>query len=126
MKQNIPIPEEFFDYLEANGYRRYDSEDGLRPGFVNDERKYISFKYDKATIGMYYDGSDDEAPNWSDYAVVDGISQLDLFKFMLVMHAFDIVPLKDFIRQAKKEITPPLFEDLATMIRSVSPIFDHL
>lgn len=43
------------------------------------------------------------AAGYSRYMAVTSIADLDLFKWMLLFHIADIVPLKDFIKEAQKE-----------------------
>lgn len=98
------IPAEFLDYLEANGFVLYPSSDGHSITYGTRE-KSVYLKYDKATFYQYYEGSDDEAPDFSEYGSVSGLDQLDMFKWQLILHAFDVVPLRSFIQRARKEST---------------------
>jgi hypothetical protein len=111
---NPLIPEEFFEYLEANGFRRSHSADGKATYLTNGETG-IMFRYEKATFYTWFDGSDDEWPDIKEFGSVDGLSQLGIFGFMLVLHAYNIVSMKGVIREARKE-EPDLFRRMAEII----------
>jgi len=101
MNGNPLIPEDFIRYLELNGFRQVQILDNCIA--LNDSRHTVEFKGDKATFYTYYDGSMDEAAEFTEYASVEGISQLDDIKFMMLCHCFDLVPLRECKRRAWAE-----------------------
>lgn len=111
------ISQDFIDYLEANGFAGSWSEDGRSwSSLANDKR--VGIKYDKITFATFHEGDEQTYPDFSEYGSVDGVSQLDFFKFQLVLHAFDIVKLNDFIKRARRELSD-LFPGL---VSKVSPL----
>lgn len=119
MRQNTDIrskypdyPESFAGYLEVNGYTKHTSNDLLTVSFTN-WPKVVMFQRDAAYFFEIHDGDDDRATEKSQYGMVDGLCQMDDFKFMLQMHIFDIVPMKDFVRRVKKESdVHPIFQPM--------------
>lgn len=112
---HILITQEFLDYLYVNGYDGSWSKDGLTWTAIRND-KCVQIKYDKITFFTYCDGDEETYPDFSQYASVDGVSQLDIFKFQLILHAFHIVPLQQFIKMARSA-EPDLFNDIANIIR---------
>lgn len=99
---NLLIPEDFVEYLAVNGYSVHEGDD-KKSVTCTDRNTSVQFKDDTATFFTYYDGSFDEAPEFCPYGSVSGLCQLDIFKWQLVCHAFDIVNLKDVRRRAREE-----------------------
>lgn len=103
-KQNACFLQEAGDYLVSNGYKKSEGS------YVNGATYFI--KGDKSVI-VYGDNVDflirDEGepdqrrPSNSRYMALTGISELDLFKWMLLFHIGDIVPMQQFIKEVKKQ-----------------------
>lgn len=116
---NLLIPDDFFLYLEANGFHLYVSDDKRTVSAIDRERG-VQIRNDTASFLKYYHGSDDETADFSIYASVSGVSQMDIFKWQLVLHAFDVVPLQQFMKRAKVQ-GHDLFHD---MVKIIAP--EHL
>lgn len=98
---NPLISKDHIEYLEANGFRQVQIFDNCIA--LSDSRHTVEFKGDKATFYTYYDGSFDEAAEFTEYASVSGMSQLDISKFIMLCHCFDLVSLQDAKRRAMQE-----------------------
>lgn len=108
--QNSNMQSPFFnieagDYLEANGYLRRDGD--LVPNTIY----FTAKKGDKALVVyndnvdfmVYDDGEEGQRlPGYSRYMAHTGIADLDIFKCMLLFHIADVVPMQQFIKEAKK------------------------
>lgn len=104
---------EFGDYLTCNDFRSYVSDNGRFITFFNGD-KAARFENDSLLVMEKVVGDDDRGDHITVLAKFDGLSQMDDFKFMLQMHIFDIVTLKDFVQRVKRK-EPVLF----------SGLFDH-
>lgn len=110
MKRNPLIDPMFIDYLEAQGYPGSWSDDkSMWTGIARD--KAVQIKDDTITFFTYCEGEDDRAPEFSRYGQVVGLSQFDFFKFQLICHCFDVVPIKSFLQKVRQQ-EPDLMEDL--------------
>lgn len=113
---NPLINEDFVSYLICNGYNAHESDDKTMVTCV-DRRTSVQFKNDTATFWTYYDGGEDEAPDFKEYGSVSGLAHLDAFKWQLICHAFNVVPLQQFIQRAKREISP-----IDQVLKSIFPL----
>lgn len=111
----ILISQEFFDYLFVNGFDGSWSKDGHTWTAIHND-KLIHIKFDRISFSTFCEGDEQTYPDFSEYGSVDGVSQLDLFKFQLILHAFDIVPLQQFIKRVR-HTEPDLFNDLSNLVR---------
>lgn len=103
-KRNQCFLEEAGEYLKANGYKITGN------AYINGS---IRFEKGDTAVIVYGDNVDflawdDGEPGqrgegYSRYMALTSIADLDLFKWMLLFHIADIVPLKDFIKEAQKE-----------------------
>lgn len=94
------LKEEFSDYLLANGYFR--SEFSTESFFKGDLA--VIFRNDHVDIMVLNEEEPGERKaGLSKYMSFCGISQLDTFEFMLLMHITGVVKLKHFISAVKKE-----------------------
>lgn len=101
--QNHCFLEEAGDYLEANGYQRSE-------GKLVDNALY--FLKDGNGVVIYGDNVDfmvstEEEPGqrragFVRHMALAGIAGLDIFKWMLLFHVTDTVPLQGFIKTATK------------------------
>lgn len=112
MQKNPLIDLSFIEYLEQYGYAGSWSEDGQSWTALAQD-KYISIKNDTIVFCTFCEGEDDRAPEFSEYARVKGIGQLNFYKFVQLLDCFDIVPMKKLIRDARKE---GLFHDVAEIL----------
>lgn len=125
IKQTIENPcflKEAGEYLEANGYTR---KDGQRVSgtlyFFNGAKGVIVYN-DNVDFVIHDDGEPDQRrPGYSRYMALTGISDLDMFKWMLAFHIADIVPMQHFIQAARKEVPA----DVAALNSVFVTIFDH-
>jgi hypothetical protein len=96
--------EEAGEYLEENGYTRGHGK------IVSDTIYFFNGKHavviydDRVEFQIYDDGETEQRrAGYSKYMSFAGIGDLDLSKWMLLLHIADIVPMKDFISTEKKE-----------------------
>ncbi len=118
-KQNACFLEAAGDYLVSNGYTR------SAASHINGSIRFI--KGDTLVI-VYGDNvdfltsdagePDQRNAHFSRFMALTGISELDLFKWMLMFHIADIVPMQQFIKEAKKE-------EPADVTGFIVQIFDH-
>lgn len=103
-RQNPFFLVEAGEYLEANGYTRTEGEMVAGTIYFYKDGKAVMVYNDNVDFMITDDGEPDQRkPGYSRYMALTGISDLDLFKWMLLFHMADIVPLKQFIREARKE-----------------------
>jgi hypothetical protein len=98
-KQNECFLKEAGDYLVANGYTTSVSQFNGSIKFVKDDKTVMVFG-DNIDF-LTWDG--DRKPRLKLYMAVTNIADLDIFKWMLLFHIADVVPLKQFLNEAKKE-----------------------
>jgi hypothetical protein len=114
--------EEAGDYLVANGYSRKDGQhlNGCIYFFNGD--KAIMVYNDNVDFMVYDDGEEGQRrAGYYRYKAHTGIADLDLFKWMLLFHIADIVPMQQFIQAARKEVP----EKVAALNDVFVQIFDH-
>lgn len=109
------ISQDFIDYLEGNGFVGSWSEDGLSWSSLANYKR-VAIKYDKITFSTFHEGDEQTYPDFSEYGSVDGVSQLDIFKFQMILHAFDVVPISQFIKRLVRQ-EPSLFNDISNLIK---------
>lgn len=102
---NPCFPEEAGEYLEANGYLRSEGD------LVANTIYFTAKKGDKAVVVyndnvdfmVYDDGEEGQRrAHYSRYMAHTGIADLDIFKWMLLFHIADVVPMQQFIKEARK------------------------
>lgn len=102
--QNPCFLEEAGEYLEANGYKR--SEGSSLPGatyFFKKELGVVVYG-DNADFIIYDEGEPDQRREcYRRYMCITDIARLDIFKWMLLFHISDTVPLQDFIKSIPAE-----------------------
>jgi len=108
---NQLIPDEFLDYLVASGYRVQIRGKNAVDLYAGDH--CVAIKNHTVTFWQYIDGDDDTAPDIHSFGGVQGIDQLDFFGWQLLLHAFGLVPLQEFVKRVRKE-EPGLFEQLTS------------
>jgi hypothetical protein len=101
MPFNPDLPCDFADYLVACGFKQYLSDNKRTYTFINDT-KAVAITGNKISFMDWYCCDDDRSTDFSEYASVTGLDQLDLFKFQLLCHSFDLVPLKQFIQKVRE------------------------
>jgi len=117
--ENPNFLKEAGEYLVANGYSN--KKNVLTLYFYKGDKGVIIYN-DKVDFIVYDDGERDQCkPGYSRYMAFTGISDLDIFKWMLLFHIADIVPMQQFIQAAKKEVPG----DVKTMGGWIVQIFDH-
>lgn len=118
-QQNKCFLQEAGDYLVANGYKQ--SEGSYVNGamyFTKDDKSVIVYG-DNVDFLIRDEGEPGQRkPSNSRYMAHTGIADLDLFKWMLLFHIADVVPMQQFISQARKEVPAQVNEVFVQ-------IFDH-
>ena len=93
--------EEAGDYLVATGYKRMDGQTTLT---FSNGNKAVMILGDNADFMIYDDGEDGQRrARFHRYMQFSGIDGLDMFKWMLLFHITDIVPMQQFVQKEKKE-----------------------
>jgi hypothetical protein len=105
-KRNQCFLEAAGDYLVANGYKKHESS------YINGS---IRFEKGDTAVIVYGDNVDfltwnngeagQHKGGYSRFMAVTSIASLDIFKWMLLFHIADVVPLAQFIKEARKEET---------------------
>jgi hypothetical protein len=120
--ENPHFLQEAGEYLEANGYIK--KEGSLVNGtiyFFKGDKGVVVYN-DNVDFVIYDDGEPDQRRSgYTRYMQVTGISDLDLFKWMLLFHITDIVPMSQFIGRARKELSG----DVAALNGVFVQLFDH-
>lgn len=95
---NPNFKKEFGEYLEANGYKLSNqpanAEDALY-FFRNGQGVMVTG--DSIDFANFEDAKSGQAKSCSTYAAFTGISKLDTFGWMMLMHITGIVPLQQFM-----------------------------
>lgn len=104
---------EFGAYLEANYFRRSDAVKGK---LVYTRHPYkLVIENDEVVFFLHHDAEEDQRQStFSPFASWNGISQLDTFGWMLLMHLAGVIKLKEFIKELKKD---PDLADIWQQIR---------
>jgi hypothetical protein len=117
--QNQCFLQEAGDYLEANGYSRKAGELVTGCLYFFNGTKAVMVYGDNVDFLIHDDGEPDQrSVGYRRYMAVTSISDLDLFKWMLLFHIADVVPLKQFMKEAKREVP-------ADVTGFMVQIFDH-
>lgn len=105
VQHNPCFSKEAGDYLVANGYTRRDGQHITGTIYFFKGDKGLIVYGDNVDFLVRDEGEPDQrnAHN-SRYMALTGISDLDMFKWMLVFHIADIVPMQQFIQAARKEV----------------------
>lgn len=118
MINNPYITVEFEEYLLAAGFREPEFTPlGYDVVFYKDDDA-ILIKNDRIEfMKMTEEEPGERSACLSHYMSFSGFSQLDTFKWMMLMHITGYVPFKDVVAAAKKDAenkskVHPLFEDL--------------
>jgi hypothetical protein len=101
-------------YLEANGYTRSEAACFSRTIFFYKEGKGVAILNDNADF-VYYEKANPEVslPVFRRYMALTSIGGLDIFKWKLLFHIADLVPIKPALLSGTPTIDP------------VSQIFAH-
>lgn len=92
------------EYLEANGYKRSDGELVNNAIYFFDGKQAVVVYNDHVDFMTYDNGEPGQRrEGYSKYMSFAGIADLDIFKWMLLLHVADIVPLKQFVKEVRKE-----------------------
>lgn len=98
--------EEAGEYLEANGYLRRDGELAVNTIYFTSKKadKAVVVYNDNVDFMVFNDGEEgQQRSGYRRYMAHTGIADLDIFKWMLLFHIADVVPMKEFIKEARKE-----------------------
>jgi hypothetical protein len=118
-KQNECFLQEAGDYLKANGYTRSEGEYVNGCIYFTKADKSVIVHGDNVDFLIRDEGEPEQRkPSNSRYMALTGISDLDMFKWMLLFHIADIVTMQQFITQARKEVPAQVNEVFVQ-------IFDH-
>jgi hypothetical protein len=116
------------DYLEANGYTRKEGELVTGYTYFFKNGKGVVIYNDNVDFMIHHDEEHGQRKaGYSRYMQLSGIADLNIFKWMLLFHIADIVPLKEFIRETRAaQITADLFTDVlqhfTTSEKSLFPV----
>lgn len=102
-KSNPNFCEEAGEYLEANGYEREDARFFTNSIYFMRGGIGVIIYNNKAEFMCRHDGDDDRKEGYSQFAAFEGISQLELFDWMLLFHITGIVTLKSFVKNVKEQ-----------------------
>jgi hypothetical protein len=102
--RTIPLfPDEFTDYLLANGWDRQDGNCEWITFWTKD--RLLIIKGDAIDL-MDWNGDATGRPCWKLTASYTGWSALTVFTWMLLLHCMDIVPFKHFVSRVKRDLPP--------------------
>jgi hypothetical protein len=111
--------EEAGGYLVANGFARAErSHLNGNISFTKGDLRIIVYGDNVDFLTSDAGEPDQRNAHYSRYMAHTGIGDLDLFKWMLLFHIANVVPLKRFIEEARKV-------DLAGVEGFTVQIFDH-
>jgi hypothetical protein len=105
---------EFADYLTANGYRESNVTKSENTTYFFKDDLGVMVSGDSVDVGMYRSTGGCKLLH-----SFTGISTLETFDFILLMHITGAVPLKEFFKNAKVE--SPAMKQL---IGNVSKVYD--
>lgn len=105
---------EFSEYLEAAGYQRSEFTTRSRIQFQKDDRVVVIFNDHVDIMILTEEEPHERHACLSKYMSFSGLSQLDMFKWILLMHVTNVVPLKHLLAAAKKDSgrLPDILEEI--------------
>lgn len=94
------------DYLVANGYTRTDGELVTNTlYFYNGQRAVVVYN-DHVDFMIYHDEEKGQRrAGYHQYHSFTSIGDLDLFKWMLLFHITEVVPMEQFMPREKREVS---------------------
>lgn len=96
--------EEAGEYLEANGYERTEHSFFSNVIFFRRGDRGIAVMGDNVDFLVFDEGEPEQRnAHFARCHSFTGISDLDLQKWIFLFHIADIVPLKEFVKQVRKE-----------------------
>lgn len=106
------FPQDFADYLVESGYQlRVVQNDFHSYAFEKDGEKCIQIIRDWVHLLIWNEEEPDQRlAEWSSVHQFSGISQLDFFKFALLLHVTGAADIKDNTRKTKAIHNPSLLE----------------
>lgn len=102
-KHNACFLKEAGEYLKANGYATSGASHingGIR--FERGDTAVIVYGDNVDFLTWNDEEADQRKSGYSRYMAVTSIADLDIFKWMLLFHIADVVPLSQFIKEARK------------------------
>lgn len=106
LKVNPPMLVDAGDYLIANGFEEHIGSAG-KIIFVKDDM-HIFIENDCASFLIYQmEDTGQRSAHYDTFQSHTGISNFNLFDWMLVFHITRAVPLKKFIQKAKQDLRDP-------------------
>lgn len=111
--------EEAGDYLVAAGYKPSDGQQLNNALYFFNGSKAVVVYHDHVDFMIYDEGGEGQRrAGYHPYMQFTGIDALDMFRWMLLFHIADVVPLRQFIKDVKKE-------EPADITGFMVQIFDH-
>jgi hypothetical protein len=100
MRETPVFPDDFSDYLLANGWERQAVQSSWISFHRNDCRLIV--KGDTLDLMIWNDDAPGK-PSWSLLFSFTGWSMLNTFTWMLLLHVINVVPIKQFLKRVKQE-----------------------
>lgn len=119
-KKNPLFVEEAGDYLIANGYIASDGVLNPNTTYYFKQGKGVVVFGDKVEFLLHHDEEPmQRLEGYQRYMSFEGISELEIFDWMLLLHIADIVPLRQFIKGVIKEGVNVTADEI------LGPLFKH-
>ena len=105
----------FIDYLTVNGFKM-NPNDGPDCYFFSNGKNSVFIRRDKVSFWQDVSNPSDTIPDMKRIGEVTGLSNIDIFGWQLILHAYSIVPLRDYVNRVRRE-EPSLFQQLGEILR---------